>query len=82
MSQIHEKTLVPIGIAVMVIGSATWWLATQASVVSASAKEIERNKIVISINQASNNLILNRLDRRIFEIQIKLGMKPKNDGDE
>lgn len=79
MSTISDKTVVPLGIAVAIIGSATWWIATQAATLRDTVEDVGKIKTSRELNQIHFTKVLNRLDRRVFEIQLKLGIKTTNE---
>lgn len=74
-----EDTPISIKLAIGVIGAVAWWLCTLSFTVAANGKDIEAIKASREIEQKQFSILINRMDRRIFEIQIKLGMKPTED---
>jgi hypothetical protein len=79
VAKITDKTLIPIGLAVIVIGGAAAWV-TQISLVQ-SAHGTILNELKSTTDDRLNRLfeILTSIDRRLLTIEVSLKIKPRKE---
>lgn len=73
MSRLSDKTLIPLGIAVLAIGGSAMWLTTLYMATEANGRDIQE----VKVNYSNAEKMLQRMDRRILQIQLKLGIQPE-----
>jgi hypothetical protein len=76
---LSEKTLIPIGVAIIVIGGGAGWLTKISVDSSAHGKMIEAVQAEHKEDQNELKDVLKSIDRRLYNIEFKLKIAPNQE---